>query len=73
MQLTEYEIKAKDRLLAMKQNTIFPMLQPQQNLLLYLQKKEMHNTCSNLQCTGFEGKDSDVECPICKSKLNKTI
>ncbi len=74
MDLTRNELREIDQLKVMLLSPI-PMLQDQHDRLDFLNRKRLHNCCSNPHCIGFDGmEDLTLKlCPNCGAWLFKLI
>jgi hypothetical protein len=73
MELSNKEQQEVNYLRELLQSRTIPMMQKDQDRLQYLNRKEFHNECSNVSCTGYTGTEEETICTKCKSKLHKLI
>jgi hypothetical protein len=73
MKLTTQEQHELDCLREYKKSRTIHMTQLQRERLLYLNRKDVRNCCSNPHCAGYEGKENENICPKCGSNLFKLI
>jgi hypothetical protein len=74
MKLTNQEENERLYIQQLKSSRTIPFINVFLNeRLIYLNRKEFHNCCSNPRCIGYEGNESETTCPKCNSKLYKLI
>lgn len=71
MALTDKELKELECLRNLQSSRTIPLMQESYDRLIYLQKKQCDNMCSNPSCEGYEGSENEKVCPKCKSLLFK--
>lgn len=73
MKLTIEEQNERESLIEFQKSKTRFMSQQEHDRLIYLNKKEFHNHCSNIHCTGYEGSEIETNCPKCNYPLHKLI
>lgn len=73
MRLTDLEELELEALTRQSLSRVDPIFPDQENRLLFLKQKRLHNTCSNPQCAGYEGHEDEDICPVCKHELLKLL
>jgi len=73
MTLTVEEQNEREYLLEIRKSRTRVMMPLEQDRLSYITKKEFHNCCSNIHCSGYEGSEIETNCPKCNYPLHKLI
>jgi len=71
MKLSAEELEEHKNLIKYKTYLARFMSQKEQDRLLYLNNKIIHNSCINPKCKGYEGTEKEIICPFCQNKLFK--